>query len=97
MAWLIVVCRKELKPVKEVTGKELIFLVLSGISTGASWLFYYYAIANGQVSIVVPIDKLSILITVFFSLIVFKEKLKVKAWFGLALLTAGTICMAVFT
>lgn len=97
MAWLIVFFRKEAKFVKELKGKEAVFLVLSGIATGASWLCYYYAIANGQVSVVVPIDKLSILITVFFSLIVFKEKLSVKAWIGLALLTAGTILMVVFT
>lgn len=97
MAWLIVLCRKEVKLVKEINGKEGIFLVLSGFATGASWLCYYYAIQQGQVSIVVPIDKLSILITVIFSLIVFKEKLSVKAWIGLAILTAGTVLMAVFT
>jgi len=97
LAWLIVLCRKEAKFVKQLKGKEIIFLVLSGIATGASWLCYYYALANGQVSVVVPIDKLSIIITVFFSLIVFKEKLPLKAWIGLALLTAGTILMAVFT
>lgn len=97
MAWLIVFCRRETKFVREVNGKEAIFLVLSGIATGASWLCYYYAIQQGQVSVVVPIDKLSILITVLFSLAVFKEKLSVKAWIGLALLTAGTVCMAVFT
>ena len=65
--------------------------------TGASWLCYYYAIRNGQVSVVVPIDRLSILITVLFSLAVFREKLSAKGWIGLALLTAGTVCMAVFT
>lgn len=97
MAWLIVLCRRETKTVKEISGKELGFLVLSGIATGASWLCYYYAIQNGQVSVVVPIDKLSILITIAFSLIVFKEKLSLKAWLGLGLLTAGTILMAVFT
>ena len=97
MAWLIVFFRKEAKFVKELKGKEVVFLVLSGIATGASWLCYYYAIANGQVSVVVPIDKLSILITVFFSLIVFKERLSRRAWLGLALLTAGAVCMAVFT
>lgn len=97
MAWLIVFCRRETKFVREVNGKEAIFLVLSGIATGASWLCYYYAIQQGQVSVVVPIDKLSILITVLFSLAVFKEILSVKAWIGLALLTAGTVCMAVFT
>lgn len=97
MAWLIVLCCKEVKLVKEINGKEGIFLVLSGFATGASWLCYYYAIQQGQVSIVVSIDKLSILITVIFSLIVFKEKLSVKAWIGLAILTAGTVLMAVFT
>lgn len=97
LAWLIVLCRKEAYFVKELKGKEAILLVLSGLATGASWLCYYYAIQQGQVSVVVPIDKLSILITVFFSLIVFKEKLSVKAWIGLAMLTAGTILMAVLT
>ena len=96
-AWLIVLFKKETKFVKELKGKEIIFLVLSGVATGASWICYYYAIQNGQVSIVVPVDKLSILITVLFSLAVFKEKLKIKAWAGLLLLTAGTILMAVFT
>ncbi len=85
MAWLIVFCRKEATFVREINGKELIFLILSGIATGASWLCYYYAIQQGLVSIVVPIDRLSILVTVIFSLIVFKEKLSVKAWIGLAL------------
>lgn len=97
LAWLIVFCRKETKFVKEIKGKEVVFLTLSGLTTGASWLCYYYAIQQGQVSIVVPIDKMSILITVLFSLIVFKEKLSVKGWIGLILLTAGTILMAVFT
>lgn len=96
-AWLIVLCRKEIKSIKEIKIKETAFLVLSGLATGASWLCYYYALRHGQVSVVVPIDKLSILITVFFSLIVFKEKLSPKAWTGLGLLTAGTILMAVFT
>lgn len=97
MAWLIVFCRRETKFLKELKAKDIIFLVLSGIATGASWLCYYYAIQKGQVSVVVPIDKLSVLITVFFSLIVFKEKLSLKAWIGLLLLTASTILMAVFT
>ncbi len=96
MAWLIVLCKKEIKFVKEIKGKEILFLVLSGLATGASWLCYYYAIQKGQVSVVVPIDKLSILITILFSFLVFKEKLSIKAWIGLFLLTAGTIFMAVF-
>lgn len=97
MAWLIVLGRKEIEFVRQVKGKEIVFLILSGIATGASWLCYYYAIQNGQVSVVVPIDKLSILITVAFSVIVLKEKLSLKAWLGLGLLTVGTILMAVFT
>lgn len=97
MAWLIVINRNEMSYVKELNIKEVVFLVLSGLATGASWLCYYYAIAHGQVSIVVPIDKLSILITVVFSLIVFKEKLSLKAWLGLTLLTTGTVLMAIFT
>ena len=97
MAWLIVFERGEGKYIRELTGREIIFLVLSGLATGASWLCYYYAIQQGQVSVVVPIDKLSILITVIFSLIVFKEKLSLRAWIGLALLTAGKGCMVVFT
>ncbi len=97
MAWLIVICRKEIKFVKEIEGKEVLFLVLSGLATGASWLCYYFAIRHGQVSVVVPIDKLSILVSVLFSVVVLKEKLSVKAWIGLVLLTIGVICMAVFT
>ncbi len=97
MAWMIVVCRKEVKLIKGIDRKEIIFLVLSGLATGASWLCYYYAIRQGQVSVVVPIDKLSILITVIFSVLVFKEKLSVKAWLGLTTLTAGAVLMAVFT
>lgn len=97
LAWGIVFCRGEGKYVKELKGKELVFLLLSGVATGASWLCYYYAIQNGQVSVVVPIDRLSILVTVLFSLAVFREKLSAKGWIGLALLTAGTVCMAVFT
>lgn len=97
MAWLIVFCKRETKYIKELKGKEIFFLILSGITTTANWFCYYYAIQKGQVSIVVPIDKMSILVTVIFSLIFLNEKLSVKAWIGLALLSAGTICMAVFT
>lgn len=97
LAWLIVICRKETGFVKQLKGREIIFLVLSGVATAASWLCYYYALRQGQVSVVVPIDKLSILVTVAFSIIVFKEKLSLKAWLGLGLLTTGTILMAVFT
>lgn len=96
IAWLIVIFRKESRFVGQLSAKESLFLVLSGFSAGASWLCYY-AIQQGAVSVVVPIDKLSIVVTVLFSLIVFKEKLSKKEWLGLALLTAGIVCMAVFT
>lgn len=97
MAWLIVFAKKETGLVKEVNKKDLLFLVLSGISTGISWLCYFYAIQHGQISVVVPIDKLSIVITVVFSVIFLKEKASSKVWLGLGLLTAGTLCMAIFT
>ena len=72
LAWLIVFARGETKYVRDLKGKDIVFLILSGLATGASWLCYYYAIQNGQVSVVVPIDKLSILITVVFSVLVFR-------------------------
>ena len=97
LAWLIVFARGETKYVRDLKGKDIVFLILSGLATGASWLCYYYAIQNGQVSVVVPSDKLSILITVVFSVLVFKEKLSLKAWLGLALLIVGTVLMAVLT
>ena len=76
--------------------KDLLFLVLSGFATTGSWLCYYDAIAQGQVSVVVPIDKLSVLLTVLFSVLVLKEKVRRMSWVGLGLLVAGTVCMAVF-
>jgi transporter family protein len=96
MAWGIVFARGKHKGLKTLNKKELIFISLSGVATGASWICYYYAIAEGLVSVVVPIDKLSILVTVAFSYIVFKEKLSKKAILGLALMVAGTLLMAFF-
>ena len=96
MAWVIVFARGKQKQLKTLDKKELVFISLSGIATGASWLCYYYAIQTGIVSVVVPIDKLSILVTVAFSYIVFKEKLSLKAFIGLALMVAGTLLMAFF-
>ena len=95
MAWAIVFAKGKQKTVKTIDKKELIFIILSGFATGASWLCYYYAIQNGTVSIVVPIDKMSILISVIFSYFVFTEKLSIKAFIGLALMLLGTIIMAV--
>lgn len=96
MAWIIVFARGKQAGLKKLDKKELVFISLSGLATGASWLCYYYAIGHGLVSVVVPIDKLSILVTVAFSYIVFKEKLSAKAVIGLALMTAGTLLMAFF-
>lgn len=94
MAWVVVLMKGKQKSVGTVDKKELLFLVLSGIATGASWLCYYYAIQNGIVSVVVPIDKLSIVVTVVFSGIVLKEKISKKALAGLLLMVAGTVGMA---
>ncbi len=94
MAWLVVVVKGKQSQVKTTSRKELIFISLSGITTGASWLCYYYAIQNGIVSVVVPIDKLSIVVTVLFSCLVFKEKLTVKVWAGLFLMVCGTVLLS---
>lgn len=96
MAWVIVFMKGKGSQVKHIDKKELMFICLSGLATGASWLCYYYAIQTGIVSVVVPIDKLSILVSVGFSYVVFKEKLSKKAAFGLALMVAGTLAMAIF-
>lgn len=97
MAWAIVVGKGKLSDVRHVDGKELGFLVASGIATGASWLFFYYAIQMGQVSVVVQIDKLSILISIAFAWIVFKERLTKRSAAGLALVVAGTLAMGIWT
>lgn len=91
MSFLIVFIKQKQSYIKSVPKKELLFLCLSGIATGASWLCYYKALKDGLVSVVVPIDKLSILVTVVFSYFVFKEKLSKKSLFGLALIVVGTI------
>ena len=96
MAWLIVFARGKHTQLKTLDKRELGFISLSGLATGASWLCYYYAIQNGVVSVVVPIDKLSIVVTVLFSYLVFKEKLTKKAFCGLCLMVAGTLLMAIW-
>ena len=96
LSWSIVFARKKHFSLPGINKKELLFICLSGIATGASWLCYYYAIGHGDVSVVVPIDKLSIIVTVAFSFVVFKEKLSKKAFLGLGLMVAGTLLMAFF-
>ena len=96
MAWLIVLMKGKQKEIKVIDKKELAFIAFSGLATGASWLCYYYAIQNGIVSVVVPIDKLSIIVTVIFSYFVFKETLSKKAFVGLCLMLIGTLTMAIW-
>jgi len=96
MAWAIVFGKGKQGQVRDIDRRELLFITLSGLATGGSWLCYYYAIQNGVVSVVVPIDKMSILVTVLFSGLVFKERLSKKAAVGLCLMTAATLCMAIF-
>ena len=96
MAWLIVFAKGKHGKIKSLDKTELAFIALSGVATGASWLCYYYAIQNGVVSVVVPIDKMSILFTVTFSYFVFRERLSKRAFLGLALMVGGTLLMALF-
>lgn len=96
MAWIIVFTKGKQKELKRIDKKELGFISLSGVTTGASWLCYYYAIQNGVVSVVVPIDKLSIIVTVVFSCVFLKETINKKALAGLALMVIGTIGMAIW-
>lgn len=96
MAWLIVLIKGKQSMLKSLDKKELGFIALSGLATGGSWLCYYYAIQNGVVSVVVPIDKMSILVTVLFSYLVFKEKLSKKAFAGLLLMVLATVAMAIW-
>lgn len=93
MAWVVVFISGGAEDIKQITKKSLFFLVISGITTGLSWLCYYKALQDGPASIVVPIDKLSILVTIAFSGIILKEKLTKKSFIGLILLTAGTLLL----
>ncbi len=95
MAWAVVLLTGKAGAVRRVPGRELLFICLSGVATGASWLCYFKALQDGLVSVVVPIDKLSILISIAFSYFVFHERLTGKALLGLVLLTAGTVCMLI--
>lgn len=94
MAWIIVAAKGKMEQVTQVEGRELGFLVASGLATGASWLFYYYAIQAGVVSVVVQIDKLSLLVSIAFARLVFKEHLTFKTAAGLAMIVAGTALVA---
>lgn len=93
MAWIVVFVTRKQYTIKDIDKKSWIFLVLSGVATGGSWLCYYRALQTGPASVVVPIDKLSILVTIAFSYIAFREKLTAKAGIGLALIVAGTLLL----
>lgn len=95
MAWMMVLVSGKRQEVKQIEKKEFLFIALSGLATGASWLCYYRALQDGPASVVVPIDKLSILVTIVFSWIVFHEKLTKKAALGVICITVGTVLLAV--
>lgn len=93
MSWVVVFVTGKQGTIRDISGRELVFICLSGIATGASWLCYYKALQDGFASVVVPIDKLSILVTILFSYVVFHEKLSKKAFAGLVMIVAGTLAM----
>jgi len=93
MAWTMVFAEKKLHKVKDIDKKSFIFICLSGITTGLSWLCYYKALHDGNASIVVPVDKLSIIITIAFSYFALKEKISAKSLIGLLMISSGTIML----
>ncbi len=95
MSWMMVFVTKKAPKLREIPKNELGFICLSGIATGGSWLCYYKALQDGLAGVVVPIDKLSILVTISFSFLVFHEKLSCKALIGLVLIVVGTLLMLV--
>ena len=96
MAWGIVLLKGKQHQVRTIDRREAWFIALSGVATGASWLCYYYAIQHGVVSVVVPIDKMSILVSVGFSRVFLGERLSRRAALGLGLMAAGALAMAIF-
>lgn len=93
-AWLMAWITGAVQGLAGVSARTLVFLVLSGLATGASWLCFYRALQLGPASVVVPIDKLSLLVTVACGCLLFRERLEKRAWLGLGLITAGTVAMA---
>ena len=92
-SWLMVLVVGAQSEIRDISAKVLIFLILSGLSTGISWLCYYRALQTGPASVVVLIDKLSILVTIAFSYIVFHEKLSLKSGTGLIFIVVGTLAL----
>lgn len=95
MAWVMVFVTGKQHTIRSIPKRELLFICLSGLATGASWLCYYRALQDGPASVVVPIDKLSILVTIAFSYLVFQERLSKKAAAGLIAIVAGTLVMLI--
>ncbi|MGN1133830.1 MAG: EamA family transporter [Oscillospiraceae bacterium] len=95
MAWFMVFLTHAQGGIGSISTKSWIFLILSGLATGASWLCYYKAIQLGEVSKVVPIDKLSVVITLIFAFIFLHEQLTIKSVIGCVLITAGTLLMVI--
>ena len=95
MAWIVVFVTGKQNTVNNIDRKSWLFLILSGVATGGSWLCYYRALQTGPASVVVPIDKLSILVTIAFSYIVFHEKLSLKSGTGLLLIVVGTLTLLI--
>lgn len=93
MAWIMVLITNQQGGISEITPKSWLFLCLSGLATGASWLFYYRAIQIGEVSKVVPIDKLSVVITLILAFVFLHERFTWKSAVGAVLITAGTLVM----
>ena len=96
MAWVLVFAKGKQTQLFHIKRRELLYIALSGLATGASWLCYYYAIQNGVVSVVVPIDKMSLAVTVLLSCWVFGDRLNRKSLLGLGLMLLGTVGMVVF-
>ena len=95
MAWLMVFVTGKQGEIKTISKRNMLFICFSGLTTGLSWLCYYKALQDGQASVVVPIDKLSILVTIAFSYFMLKEKLTKKSMIGLVLMTAGTLLLVI--
>ena len=93
MAWLMVFITGAQGGIAEISRKSWLFLILSGLATGASWLCYYKALQIGEASKVVPVDKLSVVITLILAFIFLNEKITVKSGIGCALIGAGTLLM----
>ena len=95
MSWMMVMIMKKGSSIHDIGKKDMMFIIVSGIATGASWMFFFAALQSGPASVIIPIDKLSILLVILFAYIVFKEKLSKKSSIGLIAIVAGTLLLLV--